>query len=76
MDHLDQLLELVAREEGLSAARACKRLGLSRSQLQRALLALGEAPALGGLDLVRVVQNDGRDTLWLTARARAARGGA
>ena len=34
---------------------------------------IGDDPALGGLDLVRVDTQDGRDTLWLTARARAAR---
>lgn len=67
---LTALLHLVASEEGLSTARACKRLGLSRSELLRLLATLGDNAALGGLDLIRVESNAGRDTLWLTARAR------
>ena len=76
MNDATALLELIAAEEGLSLARACKRLGLSRSELLRLVAALGDDPTLGGLDLVRVDTQDGRDTLWLTARARAARGAA
>ena len=67
------LLELLALEDGISAARACKRLGLSRSELQRLLVRLGDHAYLDGLDLVRVVHDDGRDTLWLSERAHAAR---
>jgi formate dehydrogenase accessory protein FdhD len=74
-DALARLLELVAAEEGLSTARACKRLGLSRSELQRLLVALGPEASLGGLDLVRVESANNLDTLWLTAKARAARSG-
>ena len=58
------LLALVRGEPGLSAARACKRLGWSRSELQRALTALGPDASVGGLGLVRVQDEDGRDTLW------------
>lgn len=65
-----RLLALVEAEDGLSAARACKRLGLARSELQRLLAALGPEP---GLDLVRVEEAAGRATLHLTERARAAR---
>ncbi len=72
-DALAALLDLVAVELGLSAARACKRLALSRSELQRLLTTLGDNAALGGLDLIRVESSAGRDTLWLTARARASR---
>lgn len=67
------LLALVEAEEGLSLARACKRLALSRSQLQRLLVALGPGPRLGGLDLVEVRGESARATLWLTPRARLAR---
>ena len=67
------LLELVAQEDGLSAARACKRLGWSRSELNRCLSELGEDAGLGGLGLIRVEQDQARATLHLTARARAAR---
>lgn len=67
------LLALVAAQEGLSAARACKRLGLSRSELQRLLALLGAADTLGGLDLLEVRDAGERATLWLSARARAAR---
>ncbi len=75
-DALAHLLELVAAEEGLSTARACKRLGLSRSELQRLLVALGPESSLGGLDLIRVESANNLDTLWLTAKARAARSSA
>lgn len=68
-----RLLDLLAREDGVSAARACKQLGLSRSELQRLLVPLGDHPQLGGADLVRVVHEDGRDRLWLSDRARRAR---
>jgi hypothetical protein len=67
------LLALVEAEEGLSQARACKRLALSRSQLQRLLVALGTDPRQGGLDLVEVRGDTARATLWLTPRARLAR---
>jgi len=71
---LGQLLELIVEQEGegLSAARACKRLGLSRSELQRMLVTLGEEQSLGALGLVRVEQRDGRQLLWLTENARTA----
>jgi len=71
-----RLLELVAREEGLSTARACKRLGLSRSELQRLLTLLGDDAVVGGLGLLRVDAGQGRETLWLSEHARAARVGA
>lgn len=67
------LLALVADEEGLSLARACKRLALSRSQLQRLLVQLGADPQLDGLDLLEVRGDATRATLWLTPRARLAR---
>lgn len=66
------LLEWLSQEDGLSSARVCKRLGLSRSELQRLLAELGPDPGVGGLDLVQVRSEDGRETLWLSARARRA----
>ncbi len=69
---LHRVLDLVASEEGLSMARACKRLSMSRSELQRLLTQLGSDESLGGLDLIRIEAGQGRDTLWLTKRARAA----
>lgn len=56
------LMELLVQEEGLSPARACKRLGIARSELQRLLALLGDDPALGGLGLVelRVVDDHAR----------------
>lgn len=65
----ERLLQLVAAEPGLSTARACKRLGLSRSEVLRLLAGLGEDPAVGGLGLVRVEARDGRELLFLTGRA-------
>ena len=65
---LAAVLALVAAEEGLSTARACKRLGLSRSQLQRHLTRLGPEASVGGMDLVRVEDDGARETLWLVRR--------
>lgn len=62
---LAAVIALVEAEEGLSVARACKRLGLSRSELQRRLARLGPEAAVGGLDRVRVVDEGDRQTLWL-----------
>lgn len=67
------LLELVAANEGISAARICKRLALSRSELQRLLARLGPDENVGGRDLIRLDRDAGRDTLWLTESARALR---
>ena len=67
-ERLDALLALIAAEEGLSAARACKRLGLSRSELQRLLTRLGPDASVGGLDRVRVDNDGERETLWLARR--------
>ena len=65
---LEALLALIAAEEGISTARACKRLGLSRSELQRRLTRLGPEISIGGLDLVRVQAEGDRETLWLVRR--------
>lgn len=53
----DALLALVAAEPGISAAKACKRLGLSRSELQR-WLTFDEGRR------VRVEDDGERATLW------------
>lgn len=65
----DALLALIAAQPGLSLAKACKRLGLSRSQLQRWLTALGTQ---GGLGLVRVEDEGERQTLWLATPSTGA----
>lgn len=78
-DHALVLLQLLSQEDGMSMPRAAKRLCLSASELQRLLVALGDDPRFGGLDLVeqRIEQTgqshrDGtRVRLWLTARGRA-----
>ncbi|MFZ5638321.1 MAG: hypothetical protein ACOY82_17225 [Pseudomonadota bacterium] len=68
------LLRLLAGEDGLSAARAAKKLGLGASELQRLLVALGDDPRYGGLDLVEAREEPHRDgarvRLWLSARGR------
>jgi len=66
MDEAAQsLVEFVRAEPGVSAARACKRLGLSRSQLQRLLTVLGPPSLIGGLGLLRSEDDaDGRTRLW------------
>ena len=67
------LLDLVARHDGISAARACKQLQVSRSELLRMLASLGDDAHVAGLDLIQVREEHGRETLWLSPRARAAR---
>jgi formate dehydrogenase accessory protein FdhD len=70
---LSAIAELVSAEEGLSTARACRRLGMSRSELLRALVMLSQPPAEGGLGLIERRQEAQRETLWLTESARMAR---
>jgi transposase-like protein len=53
----DALRALVAAEPGISVAKACKRLGLSRSQLQRWL-------TFDAGRRVRVEDDGERATLW------------
>lgn len=69
---LQAVVELLVQEDGQSAARICRRLGLARSELQRLLAVLGEDPAFGGLGWVELRDDDGRDRLWLTPAARTA----
>jgi DNA-binding IclR family transcriptional regulator len=59
------LLQLLVQEDGLSPARACKRLGIARSELQRLLAALGDDPALGGLGLVELRATGDHQRLYL-----------
>ena len=72
-DRLVTVLDFVAGNEGASLAKACKRLGLSRSELLRCLGVLGDAPALGGLALVDTVDDHGRPCLRLSVRGRTWR---
>lgn len=67
---LAELMRFVAGNEGASAARASKQLGLARSELLRLLAVLGEDPALGGLGLMRTTADGARDGLALTPRGR------
>lgn len=64
------LLRFVADHDGTSSARACKQLGLARSELQRLLAVLGDDAALGGLGLVATEQVDDRLLLRLTPHGR------
>jgi DNA-binding IclR family transcriptional regulator len=59
------LLELLVEEDGLSPARACKRLGIARSELQRLLVLLGDDPALGGLGWVELRATGEHERLYL-----------
>lgn len=68
---LQQLLQLVHAHPGISAARACKQLALSRSELQRLLLVLGDDSVMQGLGLIRIESDPAPARLWLTAVAAA-----
>ena len=65
------VVALLAEQDGLSDHQIGKRLGIGMSQLNRALVVLGDNAALGGLGLVEVKQDAKRRTLWLTARGRS-----
>lgn len=78
IDPLDRagaaVLALLDREGETSLPRLCKRLQLSRSELQRLLLVLGEPGGqIGGqaLGLVRRRAQDGRVLVSLSDRGRA-----
>lgn len=64
------LLRFVAEHDGASSARACRQLGLARSELQRLLVVLGDDAALGGLGLLATEQVDDRLLLRLTPQGR------
>lgn len=64
------LLQLLATEDGQSIHRVAKRLGLSLSELQRLLTALGPDPRFDGLDLVEQRGEGDRILLWLTDKGR------
>ena len=66
---LAALLRYLAANDGASAARVCKQLGLARSELQRLLAVLGEGAA-DSLGLVQRVEDAGRDRLMLTPLGR------
>ena len=64
------LLRLLHAEDGVPLHRATKRLGLSVSEVQRLLAALGPDPRYDGLDLVEARHEGERVRLWLTAKGR------
>lgn len=64
------LLALLAHEDGMSIHKACKKLGLSMSEMMRLLTLLGADEALGGLALVEREERGGRTCLFLTTRGR------
>lgn len=67
-DLLSSIVKLVADEDGISMAKAAKKLGLSQSQLLRRLSVLG-AGAAGGDGWIEV-RDDGRPCLYLSDSAR------
>jgi hypothetical protein len=64
------LLALLRERDGVAMAVAAKRLALSQSELRRLLAALGNAPGMGGLGLVDIRSEAGRESLWLTEAGR------
>jgi DNA-binding IclR family transcriptional regulator len=67
-DAAPALLALLRERDGVAIAAAAKRLALSQSELRRLLASLGGA--MGGLGLVDVRDDDGRESLWLTDAGR------
>jgi DNA-binding IclR family transcriptional regulator len=64
------LLRLLAVEDGQSIHRVARRLGMSLSELQRLLTALGPDPRFDGLDLVEQRGDGERILLFLTDQGR------
>jgi DNA-binding IclR family transcriptional regulator len=64
------LLQLLAAQDGQSIHRVAKRLGMSLSELQRLLTALGPDPRFDGLDLVAQRGDGERILLFLTDQGR------
>ncbi|HET9482728.1 MAG TPA: hypothetical protein VFO79_02125 [Xanthomonadales bacterium] len=65
------LLRLLAEEDGIAIHRATRRLGVSLSELQRMLTALGDDERYDGLGLVVAREDGERTRLWLTEKGRA-----
>jgi predicted transcriptional regulator len=65
-----QLLRLLADEDGQSIHRVARALGMSLSELQRLLSAMGSDPRYDGLDLVTLTPDGPRLKIWLTDRGR------
>lgn len=69
-DRLAALVRFVADNEGVSAARTGKQLGLSQSELLRLLAMLGTESSLGGLGLIASHEEGSRRLLRLTSDGR------
>jgi hypothetical protein len=72
MQETAALLSLLRDEDGMSIHKACKKLGLSMSEMMRLLTVLGDNAALGGLNLVARREDGARTVLCLTAAGQAA----
>ena len=70
-DLIIALLRMLCTEGPVSVARACKSLGLPRSQMERLLLLLGSSEQWGGLHYVRPEEQQGRTVITLTSEGRA-----
>ncbi len=66
-----EVLHLLCEEDAQSIHRVARKLGLSLSELQRLLTALGDDPRFDGLDLVNQQRHGERTVLRLTERGRA-----
>ena len=64
---LELIAYLAGNAQPVSAGRVCKSLGLSRSELNRLLVALGNSPGCEGMGLVDSTREGERDLLWLSA---------
>ena len=70
-DLIIALLQMLCTEGPVSVARACKSLGLPRSQMERLLLLLGSSEQWGGLHYVCPEEQRGRTIITLTSEGRA-----
>lgn len=65
------IMAQLCEKDGMSDNQIDKKLGIGMSQLNRALVLLGDHADLGGMGLVTVRQDGKRRTLWLTEQGRA-----
>ncbi|HSD37086.1 MAG TPA: hypothetical protein VLC92_06235 [Rhodocyclaceae bacterium] len=72
MQEAAALLSLLRDDDGMSIHKACKKLGLSMSEMMRLLTLLGDDAAVGGLNLVMRREDGARTLLFLTEGGHAA----
>lgn len=64
------LLELIAEQDGISIAKAAKKLNLAQSQLLRLLAVLADEASVIGFEIVEVRKEPARTMLHISTHGR------